>query len=177
MQPIVPINDPKFVEKMDRWFQLVNFKREWSAQIPTYLSYFVYWCHLTNLSLEVNSTEYAGYYPYASVNFDNYVKNIKQLKFKHGYPFSVTNEGGIILVYQRCFDDFLYYRSEIDPITKANPQLFVKQFNENLHFRYEGEDTTIYNPDDEYFSDAIECEINNLFLQDPVPYGPSKIRK
>lgn len=150
MRPIVNINDVDFVTKMDDWYKSTNYRKEWDEPIPTYLPYFIRWCQLTTLSVEVNSTKFFGHYPYASVNFNQYVKEAQQLNFIHGYPISISNTEGYIMIYQRCFDDFLYYKVEDDL--------------KNICFRYKGDDTTIWYPHDDYFRYAIKAELDNLFI-------------
>ena len=161
-QPIVSIDDPDFIEKMDSWYKSTNYQTNWSTQIPTYLSYFIYWCCNTKLNVYVNSTIYAGYYYYATKYFKKYLRNAHRENFQHGYPLSISNENNQVRIYQIAFDDVMYFELSVqftDP----------KEFNKNLYFKYD--DESEFYPDDSFFKDAIEHEINQLFYIDPMKYG------
>ena len=171
MNPIVSIDDPNFVEKMNNWYISTSYQKCWKNQIPTYLSYFVYWCTKTKLNVEVNSVKYAGRYYYATEEFEKYARNAHKQYFKHGYPISVSNTNNCVMIYQRTFDEVLYYKILATVYSELSAVEFIEYFNKHIHFKFD--DETEYYPGDDYFGEAIEREINQLFLVDPIPYSRS----
>lgn len=167
MEPVVSITDCDFIKKMDDWYISTSFKKCWKKQIPTYLSYFVYWCTMTKLKVEVHSLKYAGIYNYASEEFEKYMYNAHKQYFKYGYPISVSNTNGIVMIYQKTFDEMLFYKVIPNPC----PINFIKYFNSNIYFQYEDDDDCKYYPGDYHFKEVIEREINQLFLIDSIPYS------
>jgi hypothetical protein len=93
------------------------------------------------------------------------------LKFIHGYPISVSNLEGDVIIYQQCFDDFLFYKVE----GKDEIDEFITHFRHDVNFRFKEDDTSIFYPHDDYFIDAIEREIDQLFIPEPKGYGKVKI--
>lgn len=169
MEPIVAINDPDFVEKMNNWYISTSYCKCWKKQIPTYLSYFVYWCTKTKLNVEVNSVKYAGRYYHATQEFEKYARNAHKQYFKHGYPISVSNTNGCVMIYQKTFDEILFYKVLPHEYSNLTAIEFTDYFNKNIYFKFE--DDTEYYPGDDYFTEAIEREINQLFLIDPISYS------
>ena len=169
MEPIVSINDPNFVEKMNNWYISTSFQQNWKKQIPTYLSYFVYWCTMTKLNVQVNSVKYAGKYYYATKEFENYARDAHKQHFKYGYPISVSNTNGCVMIYQKTFDEILFYKVLTHEYSELSAIKFIEYFNKHIYFKFD--DDTEYYPGDSYFVEAIEREINQLFLVDPIPYN------
>jgi len=165
--PIAFIKDPNFIEEMDYWYKSTNFKRDWSTKIPTYLSYFIYWCKITKLQVEINSTIFAGHYYNASDTFEKYLRQYKKLNFKYGYPLTVTNKDNRVMIYQQFNDEMLYFElnkiHELDNI--QDPLQFIDCFRKKLCFTINDHGFEItYDSSDSFFKDCIEREINQLFM-------------
>jgi hypothetical protein len=172
MEPIVAIDDPNFIDKMDNWYKSTSYRKYWDDKIPTYLSYFVYWCSKTKLNVDVNSTKYDGRYYYATEKFEKYMatinnKSIITQDFQYGYPLSISNKNNRVIIYQKTFNEVLFYEVPQNNLTAIE---FTEYFNKNIYFKFNDDDIEYY-PGDDFFVNAIEREINQLFLVDPVPYG------